>query len=237
MDRWQQLQRDIEHCTACPRLVAYRQQIARQKVRRYREWEYWGRPVPAFGDPNGWLFILGLAPAAHGANRTGRMFTGDRSGDFLYAALHRAGWANQATSEHIGDGLMLNGVLISASARCAPPDNRPSREELNNCAHFLDREIALFSGLRVVLALGQIAFQTWLAYIERKGYQLPKPKPKFRHGGVYQWTEELPPLVASYHVSQQNTQTGRLTGAMFDDILAKCEQLAGNIRMEQSDIG
>ena len=225
MSAWAQLQREIEQCAACPRLAAYRQAVARQKTRRFFEWDYWGRPVPAFGDPDAWLLILGLAPAAHGANRTGRMFTGDHSGDFLYASLYRAGLANQPESRHIEDGLQLNGVMITASARCAPPQNRPSPEELRNCAAFLDREVELLPSLKVVLVLGQIAFQTWLLHLERKGISLPKPKPKFSHGAVFRFSEHQPMVVASYHVSRQNTQTGRLTAQMFDEVLAECIRL------------
>ena len=213
------LQAEVVACRACPRLVAWRERVAREKRRAFLSWEYWGKPVPGFGDPRARLVIVGLAPAAHGANRTGRMFTGDRSGDFLYAALHRAGLASQPTSRQAGDGLELRGAYITAPCRCAPPANEPLPGELARCAPFLDRELALLGEARVYLALGAIAWSAVLAHLERTGRGLPRPRPRFGHGA------ELPlaggrRLVGSYHVSQQNTQTGRLTPAMFDRVLA-----------------
>jgi uracil-DNA glycosylase family 4 len=187
--------------------------------------EYWGRPVPGFGDPRARILIVGLAPAAHGANRTGRVFTGDRSGDFLFAALHRAGLANQPESIRRGDGLALDDVFIMATLRCAPPGNRPTPDEIERCAPFLDREVALFPHLRVVLALGAVAWKAWLSHLARTGGRLPRPLPVFRHGAEARFAEGAPVLLGSYHVSQQNTQTGRLTPRMFDAVLTKSRSL------------
>lgn len=223
---------EVTACRLCPRLVAWREEVAREKRRAYRAETYWGRPVPGFGDPAARLVIVGLAPAAHGANRTGRMFTGDRSGDFLYAALHRAGLATQAESRRRDDGLALRGVWITAPCRCAPPDNRPTPEELGNCRPFLARELELLPSARAFLALGAIAYRAVHDLARAAG---PAALPPFAHGAE----AELPPLtrgaarrreptwlVASYHVSQQNTQTGRLTPAMFDRVLARAASLA-----------
>ncbi|HYV46677.1 MAG TPA: uracil-DNA glycosylase [Myxococcaceae bacterium] len=214
------LSEEIADCRACPRLVRWREEVARVKRRAYREWEYWGRPVPGFGDPRpGGLYVLGLAPGAHGANRTGRMFTGDGSGDFLYSALHRAGIASRPESHSRDDGLKLRGAFISNAARCVPPGNRPEPEELRRCAPFLDRELALLRP-RVIFALGAIAWGAALGAVERAGHELPRPRPRFAHGGS--WTPEGgPSVVGCYHVSRQNTQTGRLTAAMFDEVLAR----------------
>jgi uracil-DNA glycosylase family 4 len=214
------LHEEIAACRACPRLVAWREQIARERRRAYREQTYWGRPVPGFGDTGARIVIVGLAPAAHGANRTGRMFTGDRSGDFLYAALHRAGLASQPRSVSRNDGLELRDVYIVAPCRCAPPDNKPLPSEIERCAPFLDREVALLPHARVFLALGAIAWQTTIAHLARMGASVGTPRPRFAHGAALalgEWS-----LVGSYHVSQQNTQTGRLTPAMFDAVLAVC---------------
>jgi uracil-DNA glycosylase len=217
------LAQDITRCRACARLVAWREQVAREKRRAYRGWEYWGQPVPGFGDPRARLLIIGLAPGAHGANRTGRVFTGDRSGDFLFAGLHRAGLANQPTSEHREDGLVLTDTYICAAARCAPPDNRPQPEELARCAAFLERELALLPA-RVLLALGAIAWGAALGLLERAGVALPSPRPAFAHGAELH-LPGAPALLGSYHVSQQNTQTGRLTPARFDAVLARARAL------------
>jgi uracil-DNA glycosylase len=211
------LSEDIVSCRKCPRLVAWREEVARVKRRAYREQEYWGRPLVGFGDPRAKLAIVGLAPAAHGANRTGRMFTGDRSGDFLYAGLHRAGFANQPTSVHRDDGLQLRAAFITAPVRCAPPENLPTPDEFDACAPFMDRELALLP-IRVVLALGGIAWDATLAHFARRGIAIPRPKPKFGHGSVLR-IPGAPVVVGCYHVSQQNTQTGRLTPAMFDDVM------------------
>jgi uracil-DNA glycosylase len=212
------LEREITKCRKCPRLVEYREEVARTKRRAYRDWIYWGRPVPGFGDAKASLVIIGLAPAAHGANRTGRMFTGDRSGDFLYAQLHRAGFANQAGSKFAGDGLVLQGAFISAAIRCAPPGNKPLPEEVQNCSPYLEGELALLRP-RAVLALGAIAFNTYLRLLKGQGL-IPSLAPyRFSHGGSFVLSGNQPKLFASYHPSQQNTQTGRLTPAMFARVL------------------
>src|SRR5438105_508757 len=175
------LHREIIECRACPRLVAWREEVARTRRRAFRDWDYWGRPVPGFGDPAARILVVGLAPAAHGANRTGRIFTGDRSGDFLFAALHRKGLANQPTSTSRDDGLALRDVFIVPAARCAPPDNRPLPEELARCSTWFDREIALLPRLRVVLALGAIAWEAFLGHLARRGLVVPRPRPAFAH--------------------------------------------------------
>ena len=211
---------EITHCGKCPRLVDYLENVARIKRRAYRDWTYWGRPVPAFGDPNARLMIVGLAPAAHGANRTGRMFTGDRSGDFLYEQLFRAGFANQPHSKRADDGLALTDTLISAAIRCAPPDNRPLPQEIRNCLPFLEREIAIVRP-RVVLALGGIALNTYLDLLKRQGLIPSRAAYPFAHGASFSLPGNLPRLFAAYHPSQQNTQTGRLTPAMFASVLKK----------------
>src|SRR5437660_10703824 len=194
----------------CPRLVRHREAVARQKRAAFREWEYWGRPVPGFGDAHARLLIVGLAPAAHGGNRTGRAFTGDRSGDFLYARLYEAGFANQPTSVEVNDGLELRDAYISAAARCAPPDNRPLPEELRNCAGYLEEEFAILQP-RAVLALGAIALHAYLRLLVKQG-RIPSAAPyPFSHGADIRLPADRPPLFASYHPSQQTTQTGRLT--------------------------
>ncbi len=207
---------DIVSCRACPRLVVWREGVARQKRRAYREWDYWGKPVPGFGDPHARLLVVGLAPGAHGSNRTGRMFTGDSSGDFLYAALHRAGFANQPQASHLRDGLELRDVFITAVCRCAPPNNRPLPGEILNCRPFLLRELALLSHVRGIVALGRVAFEQIAAIYREKGNELPRLN--FEHGGFYSLGENYPWLLASYHPSRQNTQTGRLTATMFDAV-------------------
>jgi len=214
MESWEELNSQIVACEACPRLVDYRQEVARTKRRAFREWEYWGRPVPGFGDRNAQLLMVGLAPGAHGSNRTGRMFTGDSSGDTLTAALFRAGFANQPTSHHRDDGLELRDAFLTAVARCVPPKNRPTRQEQINCRGYLARELDLLSSVRVVLALGRIAFDGYLALLREQGADVSRLP--FRHGACYQFEPPLPTLVVSYHPSRQNTQTGRLTEAMLD---------------------
>ncbi|HEY5676989.1 MAG TPA: uracil-DNA glycosylase [Myxococcales bacterium] len=211
-------------CRACPRLVAWREEAARVKVKRFRDWTYWARPVPGFGDARARLLIVGLAPAAHGGNRTGRMFTGDRSGDFLYAALHRAGFANQPTSVRRDDGLALSGAFITAPCRCAPPANKPLPEELANCSTWLDREVALLPEVRVVLALGAIGWAAALAHFARRGLVLPRPRPLFGHGAEAR-IPKGPVLLGCYHVSQQNTNTGKLTPRMFDAVISRAKDL------------
>ena len=204
--------------------MRWREQVAREKVRRFRAWDYWGKPVPGYGDPRAGLLIVGLAPAAHGANRTGRMFTGDRSGDFLFAGLHRAGFAAQPESTSQGDGQRLTGAFLTAPCRCAPPANKPTPGELAKCARWLDAELELLSGVKVALALGAIGWSGALDAFERRGARVTKPRPKFGHGAEAALPGG-PVLLGSYHVSQQNTNTGRLTPAMFDTVLARARAL------------
>lgn len=214
----EELNQAIISCRKCRRLVGYRQQVARTKRRAFQDWTYWGRPVPGFGDPEAELLILGLAPAAHGANRTGRMFTGDRSGDFLYRMLNRTGFANQPTSTHREDGLVLSSAYISATLRCAPPANKPLPEEVENCRPYLEAELDLLRP-RAVLALGGIAFNNYLKLLKQDGMLPNNFHCKFRHGASYQLPGGLPCLFASYHPSQQNTFTGKLTEGMFLRVL------------------
>jgi uracil-DNA glycosylase family 4 len=217
----------IVKCRACPRLVAWREQVARERVRRFKDQAYWGRPVPGFGDPHARLVVVGLAPGAHGANRTGRVFTGDRSGEFLYAALHRAGYASQAESSARDDGLELRDAFVSLAVRCAPPDNAPTRDEIARCAPFLAAELDLLKRASVLLALGAIAWNAVLDRFALGGLSLPRPRPPFVHGASLNLPGQ-PAVLASYHVSQQNTQTGRLTPAMFDAVLGRARQIAGS---------
>jgi uracil-DNA glycosylase family 4 len=212
------LETEITHCRKCPRLVPYREKVARIKRRAYRDWTYWGKPVPAFGDPKASLVIVGLAPGAHGANRTGRMFTGDRSGDFLYEQLYRAGFANQPQSKSADDGLVLKGALISAAIRCAPPGNKPLPKEIRNCMPYLEQELELIRP-RAILALGGIALNTYLDLLKQKGLISSRSAYPFSHGASFALPGDLPRLFAAYHPSQQNTQTGRLTPAMFMRVL------------------
>jgi uracil-DNA glycosylase family 4 len=218
---WQTLNTEVTACRACPRLVAWREQVAREKRRAYRDWDYWGRPVPGFGDPAGRLLIVGLAPGAHGANRTGRMFTGDGSGDTLYGSLHRTGFANQPTSRRRDDGLALTDAFITAVARCVPPGNRPTAKELAACRPFLAREWALMPQVRVIVALGQMAFDGCLRLLRDHGHNLPRLK--FGHGLHYPLDSIH--LIASYHPSRQNTQTGRLTPSMLDQVFSLARSL------------
>jgi len=224
--RLARLRETVIACRKCPRLVEYREEVARTKRRAFRDWTYWGRPVPGFGDPHARLLIIGLAPAAHGGNRTGRAFTGDRSGDFLYARLYEAGFANQPTSVDVNDGLELHDAYIAAAARCAPPDNKPLPEELRNCAGYLDEEFAILRP-RAVLALGAIAFYTYLRLLVKERRLTSRVAYKFSHGAEYKLPGDLPHLFASYHPSQQNTQTGRLTPAMFDGVLRRIRRVIG----------
>lgn len=218
------VQNELVQCRRCARLIKWREQVAREKVKRFAEEEYWGKPVPSFGDPNARLLVVGLAPAAHGGNRTGRIFTGDRSGDWLFRALHKAGFANQPTSQHRNDGLQLHDCYITATCHCAPPQNKLTPAEMRNCRPFLLREIELLRRVRVVVALGKIGFEAALAVFAEvygKGYS---PKPKFKHGAEFQLTEDVA-LLGSFHPSQQNTFTGRLTEAMFDAIFRRAKRL------------
>lgn len=218
--RLAELQERVVCCRRCPRLVAYREKVAQVKRRAYRGWTYWGRPAPGFGDAYAELLIIGLAPGAHGANRTGRMFTGDRSGDFLYAMLFRAGFANQPTSKDREDGLALQNAYISAAARCAPPGNKPLPQEILNCAPYLEEELDILRP-RAVLALGAIAFEAYLRLLVRSGKLASRSPYRFAHGAGFALPAGLPRLFASYHPSQQNTQTGRLTPAMFLSVLRR----------------
>jgi uracil-DNA glycosylase family 4 len=231
MSDLQELNRAVVRCRRCPRLVAWREQVAREKRAAFRDQEYWGRPVPGFGDPAGGLLILGLAPAAHGGNRTGRIFTGDRSGDWLFASLYRTGFANQPTSVSRDDGLALRGCYITAPVKCAPPDNRPLPSERDACAPWLDAELALLPGLRVVVALGAFAWDQVLRHLGPV-----RPKPRFGHGAE----APLPGgrvLLGSYHVSQQNTSTGRLTEPMLDGVFVRARELLGGPDGQRPDPG
>jgi uracil-DNA glycosylase family 4 len=224
------LHRRIVACEACPRLVAWREEVARVKVARFREQTYRGKPVPGFGDREARLLVVGLAPGAHGANRTGRVFTGDRSGDFLYAALHRAGFASQPSSTGVDDGLALTDAYVLTPVRCAPPGNAPLPDEIARCAPFLDAEMALLPRVRVVLALGAIAWRAVLDHDERSGASPAlRPRPAFAHGARHPLGAGW--LLGSYHVSQQNTQTGKLTPAMFDAVLGDARALARSNRV------
>jgi uracil-DNA glycosylase len=221
---FQRLEQEIARCRRCLRLVEWREQVAREKVRRFKDQEYWGRPVPAFGGPDAALIIVGLAPAAHGGNRTGRMFTGDRSGEWLYEALYRFDFANQPTSTDVNDGLAVNNCLITAVLRCAPPDNKPLPEEVGNCREYLQRELEISSRKRIIVALGQIAFTAFQKTWRETGGSQANIKLEFCHGG--EW--ELPggiTLIASYHPSQQNTQTGKLTRPMFHQIFRRARNI------------
>ena len=212
-------------CQKCPRLRAYCKAVAQEKRRAFREETYWGKPLPGFGDAAAHMLIVGLAPAAHGGNRTGRMFTGDRSGDFLYAALHRAGFANQPIATSRDDGLQLIDAYITAAGRCAPPDNQPTPAELNNCRAYLIEELRLLRHVRVIVALGKIAFDNVLAALTGRGVEIPTPRPAFGHASVCQLDRYT--LIASYHPSQRNTQTGLLTPVMFDRVFTHARQLIG----------
>jgi uracil-DNA glycosylase family 4 len=222
--RLARLRDKIIACRKCARLVEYREEVARTKRRAFRDWTYWGRPVPGFGDPHARLLIIGLAPAAHGGNRTGRAFTGDRSGDFLYARLYEAGFANQPTSVDVNDGLELRDAYIAATARCAPPDNKPLPEELRNCCGYLEEEFEILQP-RAVLALGGIAFYAYLRLLVKQGRLPSAAMYKFSHGAEFKLPGDLPHLFASYHPSQQNTQTGRLTPAMFEAVLRRIRRV------------
>jgi len=219
---WDELDADLADCRRCERLVTWREEVARTRRRAYRDQEYWGRPVPGFGDRQARLLVVGLAPGAHGSNRTGRMFTGDASGDFLYPALHRAGFASQPQALHRADGLQLRDLWITAVCRCAPPDNKPSPLEMRTCLPFLQAEMALLAPLCGIVALGQIAFQSVLAFYRQQGHALPALA--FGHAVCHELGAGLPWLLASYHPSRQNTQTGRLTAAMFDQVWAEARR-------------
>jgi uracil-DNA glycosylase len=213
----------ISNCHICPRLVRYREAVARAKRKQFRDWTYWGRPVPGFGDPRARLYVLGLAPAAHGGNRTGRVFTGDRSGDWLYEALHRFGFANQAQSQDRDDGLRLTDCYVGAIVRCAPPDNKPAPEEFEACRPYVQHEIRLLSRMKVVVVLGKIAFDHYFKACRAEGFDIPSPLPTFAHGAWFALPWDIT-LICSYHPSQQNTFTGRLTRSMFHQVFAAARQ-------------
>jgi uracil-DNA glycosylase family 4 len=219
------LNREVIACTRCPRLVAYREQVAREKRRAYRDWDYWGKPVPGFGDPEARVLIMGLAPGAHGSNRTGRPFTGDASGNFMYPVLYETGFASQPTATDRNDGLKLKDLYITAAVRCAPPKNKPTPEELANCAPFLDCEIAGLERVKVVVALGKIGFDAYLNYLKRRGVLAGRKGYLFKHGASYRLPDGKV-LLASYHPSNQNTQTGKLTRKMFMRIFQEAARIA-----------
>ena len=219
------LNREVVACTRCPRLVEYRERIAREKRRAYRDWEYWGKPVPGFGDPYARVLIMGLAPGAHGSNRTGRPFTGDASGNFMYPVLYETGFANQPTATDRNDGLKLTNLYITAAVRCAPPDNKPLPQELAECAHFLDRELEGLKDVRVVVALGKIGFDAYLNCMKRRGLLTSRKAYLFKHGASYHMPDGKV-LLASYHPSNQNTQTGKLTRKMFVEIFKQAAKFA-----------
>ena len=223
-DSLDQIRDDVVDCRLCPRLVEWRERVAREKVARFADQEYWGRPVPGWGDPDAAVLILGLAPAAHGGNRTGRIFTGDRSGDFLFASLHRTGFANQATSVSRCDGLLLRDAYIAAVNRCAPPENKPSTEERDRCLPYLEREISVLTKLRVIVGLGSFAWDGALRALTTSGHAV-KPRPKFGHLAEAQVGPFF--LLGCFHPSQQNTFTGKLTEAMLDEVFERGRGLAG----------
>ena len=219
------LNREVVACTRCPRLVEYREQVAREKRRAYRDCQYWGKPVPGFGDPEARVLVMGLAPGAHGSNRTGRPFTGDASGKFMYPVLYETGFANQPGATDCNDGLKLKNLYITAAVRCAPPDNKPLPQELAECSTFLDREIAGLTNLRVIVALGKIGFDAYLNCVKRRALIASKKTYIFKHGASYRLPEGRT-LLASYHPSNQNTQTGKLTRKMFLEIFQEAAELA-----------
>ncbi|MYG33869.1 MAG: uracil-DNA glycosylase [Gemmatimonadetes bacterium] len=230
-DDLRKLRDELVQCRRCPRLVAWREKVAAEKRAAFRDDEYWGRPVPGFGDPAASVLVVGLAPAAHGANRTGRMFTGDRAGDWLYGAMHRAGFANQALSRDRRDGLELTGAYVTAGVRCAPPYNRPATDERDRCGEFLRREMdILWPGLHTIVALGGFAFGVVLRMLVERGLAVPRPRPRFRHGVEVDLGTVT--LIGSYHPSQQNTFTGKLTEPMFDAIW---QRAAERVRDGSSD--
>ena len=219
------MNREIVDCHRCPRLVEYRSEVSRVKRRAYRDWEYWGRPVPGFGDPEARLLLIGLAPGAHGANRTGRMFTGDSSGDFLYKALFAAGFASQPASVSRDDGLTLRDAYISAAVRCAPPDNKPALDEIRNCRPYLERELELLKNIGVIVALGRLAFDVYLSILLHQGKIARRSSFVFAHDAEHRTGSDQPLLISSYHPSQQNTSTGKLTTAMFREVFVHTRKL------------
>lgn len=224
MQALQVLNRQIIACRRCPRLVEYREQVARIKRRAYQDWEYWARPVPGFGDPNARVLLIGLAPGAHGANRTGRIFTGDSSGDFLYRAMFETGFASQPTSVNRDDGLKLLDAYITAAVRCAPPANKPAPAEILNCRPYLERELELLDNVRVIVPLGRLAFDVYLAILRAQGKIARRSAFVFAHGKEYQTGPGQPLLICSYHPSQQNTFTGKLTQSMLQAVFRKARR-------------
>lgn len=225
--RLEKLQRKVIACELCLRLRRHCQEIARAKRRQYLDWDYWGKPIPSFGDPNARLLVIGLAPAAHGGNRTGRIFTGDRSGTFLMRAMHRAGFANKPDSVSRDDGLQLRDAYITAVVRCAPPENKPSPREIERCLGYLERELDLLKDIRAVLCLGRIAYEGYLQALARKGCALRRLAFPFAHGAEHSLPAPLPRLFTAYHPSQQNTQTGKLTEAMMDRVFVRIRGFLG----------
>ena len=223
------LNHEVVACTKCPRLVVYREKIGREKRRAFLNHDYWARPVPGFGDPKGRVLILGLAPGAHGSNRTGRPFTGDASGKFMYPILHKVGFASQPNADHRDDGLKLNDCYITAAVRCAPPDNKPLPNELANCSKYLDRELEILRNVKVVVALGKIAFDAYLAHAKRTGLLTSKVGLVFGHARQYAMPNGVA-LLASYHPSNQNTATGKLTPAMFEGVFRLAKKIADGAR-------
>jgi uracil-DNA glycosylase family 4 len=221
------LERDLTGCRRCPRLVKWREEVGRVKRAAFNEWDYWARPVPGFGDPDARLLVIGLAPAAHGANRTGRMFTGDRSGDWLYRALHRAGFANQPVSTSAEDGLEVKDAFITSIVKCAPPDNKPLTAEKEICRSWLEAELDLLSQVEVMLALGGMAYTQIMRLLHDRRVPVPTPRPRFAHGLEVDLRPNGPVLLSSYHPSQQNTFTGRLTEDMLDDVFNRAKELLG----------
>lgn len=224
MTELERLQQKIIACRKCPRLVRWREKVAREKTKRFADWEYWGKPNPSFGDPSARLLLVGLAPAAHGGNRTGRMFTGDRSGDWLYRALYKAGFANQPSSISRDDGLTLKDCYITATCRCAPPQNKLLPKEIQNCRPYLLRELQLLKNVRVIVALGKVGFDAVFSSFRQLGWTTLTTKPKFHHGAEVKLNERVT-LLGSFHPSQQNTFTGRLTEPMFDAIFRRVKAL------------
>jgi uracil-DNA glycosylase len=224
VSRLKDLEREVISCRRCPRLVAWREEVARVKRASFASEEYWGRPLPGFGDPRGRVLVLGLAPAAHGGNRTGRIFTGDRSGDWLFGALHRAGFANQPTSVARDDGLKLDDCFVTAAVRCAPPANKPLPSERDNCRPWLEDELKLLSRVRVIVSLGGFAWDAALRTLAALGEVVPRPRTRFGHGARAEVGRFV--LLGSYHVSQQNTFTGKLTEPMLDDVFARAREEA-----------
>jgi uracil-DNA glycosylase len=222
----QVLNNEVVACRRCARLTEYREAIGKEKRRAYMDWDYWAKPVPGFGDPKARILILGLAPGAHGSNRTGRPFTGDASGKFMYPILHKTGFASQPNADRIDDGLRLTDAYITAAVRCAPPDNKPSPEEIAACAPFLDAEMAALKEVKVVVALGRIGFEAYLNYLKRTGFAVPKKDHQFGHAAEYKMPNGVT-LLASYHPSNQNTATGKLTAKMFTDVFKRARKLAG----------